>query len=193
MPKREIRVISHSSVTNHRILREPGEPFPEVVFHQTRPSLPDLIHLDPAPGNADAPIPLLTLLQAYGELAENKPEYTAPYLKVLDRLSQSESENALVQAALGRRDLKNGDFLQAADHLRHSLQLDPVQPAVAGDMAEALQKLGKTQEAVTLLRKAIDQDPFNPVLQKKLIVVYIGLRQYPEAKAALEQYLKFFP
>ena len=193
MPKRDIRVISHSSVTNHRILREPGEPFPKIVFQQTRPSLPDLIHLDPAPGNADVPIPPITLLQAYGELAENKPEYTAPYLKVLDRLSQSESENALVQAALGRRDLKNGDFLQAADHLRHSLQLDPVQPAVAGDMAEVLQKLGKTEEAVTLLRKAIDQDPFNPVLQKKLIVVYIGLRQYPDAKAALEQYLKFFP
>ena len=193
MPKRDIRVISHSSVTNHRILREPGEPFPDIAFQQTTPSLPDLIHLDRATEKAGAPLPLLTLLQAYGELAENKPEYVQPYLNVLDQLSQREPENALVQAALGRRDLKSGNFLQAADHLRHSLQLDPVQPAVAGDMADALQKLGRTEEAAALLRKAIDQDPFNPVLQKKLIVLYIGLRQYSEAEATLEQYLKFFP
>ena len=193
MPKRDIRVISHSSVTNHRILREPGEPFPDIAFQQTTLALPDLIHLDRETGKAGAPLPLLTLLQAYGELAENKPEYVQPYLNVLDQLSQREPENALVQAALGRRDLKSGNFLQAAEHLQHSLQIDPVQPAVAGDLADAIQKLGRTEEAAALLRKAIDQDPFNPVLQKKLIVLYIGLRQYSEAEAALEQYLKFFP
>jgi hypothetical protein len=197
MPKRDIRVISHSSVTNHRILREAGEPFPDITFQQTTPLLSDLIHLDPAPGKAEASIPPLTLLQAYGELAENKPEYVAPYLKTLDRLEQaepnSELNNALVQAALGRRDLKNGDFAPAADHLRRSLELDPVQPAVAGDMADALQKLGRAEEANALLRKATDQDPFNPVLQKKLIVSYIAMQQYSEAKVALERYLKIFP
>jgi hypothetical protein len=197
MPKRDVRVISHSSVTNHRILRQPGEPFPDVTFQQTTPTLPDLIHLDPVPGKPDAPIPTLTLLQAYGELAENKPEYLAPYLKTLDRLGQSAPgggpDNALVQAALGRRDLKNGDFAKAADHLRRSLELDPIQPAVAGDMSDVLQKLGRAEEASALLRKAIGQDPFNPVLQKKLIVNLIAARQYSEAKTALEQYLKFFP
>jgi tetratricopeptide (TPR) repeat protein len=193
MPKRDIRVISHSSATNHRILRKPGEPFPDIAFQQTMPSLPDLIHLNPAPGKADAPLPLLTLLQAYGELAENKPEYVASYLKVLDKLSQSEPENALVQAALGRKDLKDGNYPQAAEHLQHSLHLDPAQPAVAGDLADALQKLGRLEETPLLLKQAIAQDPFNPVLQKKLIVAYIGLRQYPEAKTALEQYLNIFP
>jgi hypothetical protein len=193
MPKRDIHVISHSSATNHRIVRMPGEPFPDVTFEQTMPSLPDLIHLNPAPGKAGAPLPPLTLLQAYGELTENKPEYVAPYLKVLDQLSQSQPENALVQAALGRKDLKNGDFLQASDHLGRSLQLDPQQPAVAGDMADALQKLGRAADAAALLKKAVNRDPFNPLLQKKLIVCYIGLRQYPEAKASMEQYLKVFP
>ena len=193
MPRRDIRVISHSSATNHRILRTPSEPFPDIAFQQTTPSLPDLVHLDPAPGKAGAPLPLLTLLQAYGELAENKTEYVTPYLKVLEKLSHSEPENALVQAALGRKDLKEGNFVQAADHLRHSLQLDAMQPAVAGDLADALQKLGQTEESAALLRKSIDQDPFNPVLQKKLIVTYISLREYPEAKAAIEQYLKVFP
>jgi hypothetical protein len=193
MPQRDIRVISHSSATNHRIVRMPGEPFPEVAFQQATSSLPDLIHLNPAPGRAAEVFSPLTLLQAYGELAEDKSQYIAPYLKVLDQLSQSQPENALVQAALGRRDLKNGNILQAVDHLGRSLQLDPVQPTVAGDMADALEKLGKTEEAAALLRKAIDQDPFNPVLQKKLIVSYINLHQYAEAKAAIKEYLNIFP
>jgi hypothetical protein len=193
MPKRHIQVISHSNATNHRIVRRPGEPFPDIAFQQTMPSLPDLIHLNPAPGKADATLPPLTLLEAYGELAENKPQYVAPYLRVLDQLSQSQPENALVQAALGRKYLQSGDIQQAADHLQHSLQLNPVQPSVAGDMADALEKLGRTEEAAALLRKAIDQDPFNPVLQKKLIVSYINMHQYPDATAAMEQYLKVFP
>ena len=193
MPKREIRVISHSSATNHRILRKPGEPFPDVTFEQTLPSLPDLIHLDPAPGKTGATLPLLTRLQAYGELAENKPGYLAPYLKILDQLSQSEPENSLVQAALGRRDLKGGNYLKAADHLQHSLHLDPEQPAVAGDLADALQKLGKVEQAVVLLSKSVEQDPFNPALRKKLIVAYITLRQYGNAETAIEQYLQIFP
>lgn len=193
MPKRDIRVISHSSVTNHRILRKPGEAFPDITFQQTTASLPNLIHLNPFPASTGAPIPPLTLLQAYGELSENKPEYVAPYLKTLDQLNQSQPDNALVQAALGRKEIKSGNFSEAADHLKRSLELDPVQPAVAGDMADALQKLGKVDEATTVLKKAIGQDPFNPVLQKKLIVDLIAMRQYAEARAALEQYMKAFP
>ncbi|WP_263357958.1 tetratricopeptide repeat protein [Acidicapsa ligni] len=193
MPKRDVREISHSSVTNHRILRQPGEAFPDITFQQTTASLPDLIHLNRVLGKPDVPVPGLTLLQAYGELAEYKPEYVTPYLKVLDQLGQSDPDKALVQAALGRRDLKSGDFVQAADHLRRSLELDPEQPVVAGDLADVLQKQGKGEEAIALLRKAAGQDPFNPVLQKKLVVNYIAMRQYSEAKAALEEYLKYFP
>ena len=51
MPKRDVRVISHSSITNHRILARPDEPIPESDFHQTTAALPDLIHLNPVPGS----------------------------------------------------------------------------------------------------------------------------------------------
>jgi len=45
------------------------------AFHQATQALPDLIHLNPIPGHKDTPPPPLTLLQAYGELMEKKPEY----------------------------------------------------------------------------------------------------------------------
>ena len=50
MPKRDIQVISHSIATNHRIVARPDEAFPDITFHQTTTALPDLINLDPAPG-----------------------------------------------------------------------------------------------------------------------------------------------
>ena len=197
MPKRDIQVISHSTATNHRIVARPDEPFPDVTFAQTTAALPDLIHLNPAhhPASgqqAGAP-PLLTLLQAYGELAENKPEYVSAYLKVLSELEQTQPNDPLVQAALGRRDLKNGNFASAALHLRRSLASRPTVATTNADLADALSHLGQTAEALPVIQRAIQLDPFNPVTRKMLVVNLISAKQYPEAKDALEAYLKIFP
>jgi hypothetical protein len=193
MPKRDIQVISHSSATNHRIVARPDEPFPDVTFQQTTALLPDLIHLNPAPGQESVPPPLLTLLAAYGELAANKPEYIAPYLKVLGQLEQAQPDDALVQAALGRRDLKNGDFQAAAGHLRRALQIGPPAAATYSDLADVLAHLGQTEDALPLIQKAIDLDPFNPVTRKMLVVRLIETKQYAKAHEALERYLEIFP
>jgi predicted CXXCH cytochrome family protein len=193
MPKQNVGFILHSSLTNHRIPAQPGEPPPDVMFQDVMPSLPDLIHLNPAPGKGDVPPPLLTLLQAYGELAADKSEYVSPYLKVLDQLSQTEPDVALVQAALGRRDLIGGRLQGAVDHLRRALQLGPPQAVVYGDLSQALEQLGLKKEALVQLQKAIDQDPFNPIFQQKLVVLLIDLKQYSNARAAIEHYLEIFP
>ena len=193
MPKRDIGVISHSSATNHRILARPDEPFPDITFQQTIPSLPDLIHLNPAPGKKDMPPPLLTLLDAYGELAANRPECVAPYLKVLDKLEQTQPENEMVQAALGRRELKKGNFQAAADHLQQALKLGTPQATTYADLSEAMANLNQTQDSLPLLEKAISMDPFNPVMQKTLVVRLIQLKQYAGAETALRHYLEVFP
>lgn len=193
MPKRDIEVISHSSATNHRIVARPNEPFPAITFQQTIPSLPDLIHLNPAPGNKDTPPPLLTLLEAYGELAADRPEYVAPYLKVLSQLEQKQPENAMVQAALGRRELKKGNFQAAVDHLQHAVKLGTPQATTYADLSEAMADLNQTEESLPLLEKAISMDPFNPIMQKTLVVRLIQLKQYANAEAALKHYLEVFP
>jgi hypothetical protein len=192
MPKRDIQVISHSSATNHRILARPDEPFPDVTFRQTTASLPDLIDLDPAPGGQNAGLPKLTLLQAYGELAAEKPQYVGPYLAVLAGLEKSDPDNALVQAAVGRRELKNGNFAAAVDHLQRAVALAS-QATTCADLAEALTHLDRKNEAVTWLDKSIQLDPFNPFTQRTLIVRLIELKQYARARAALEHYVAVFP
>jgi tetratricopeptide (TPR) repeat protein len=193
MPKRDIQVISHSSATNHRIVATPDEPFPDVTFQQTTASLPDLINLDPAPGQENAAPPLLSLLSAYGELAENRPEYAAPYLHVLGKLEQTQPDNPLVQAALGRRELQSGNFQAAADHLRRALLAGPPVATTCADLANALAHLGQTEQAIPLLNQSIALDPFNPVTQKMLVVRLIALKDYAKARSALEQYLAIFP
>jgi hypothetical protein len=197
MPKRDIEVISHSSATNHRIVSRPDEPFPDVTFTQTTASLPDLIHLNPAhrpaSGEQGDPPPLPTLLQAYGELAENKPEYVAAYLKVLGQLEQTRPDDPLVQAALGRRDLKAGNFSSAAGHLRRSLESRPTVATTYADLADVLSHLGKNEEALPLIEKAIQLDPFNPIPRKMLVVNLIGAKQYARAREALKDYLVVFP
>jgi Tetratricopeptide repeat len=197
MPKRDIQVISHSSATNHRIVATPDEPFPDVTFTQTTAGLPDLIHFNPvhrpAPGQQATPPPLLTLLQAYGELAQNKPEYVTAYLKVLGQLEQTQPDDPLVQAALGRRDIKKGDFSSAAGHLRRSLESRPAIATTYADLADALSHLGQTGEALPVIEKAIQLDPFNPLSRKMLVVNLIETKQYAKAQKALEDYLEIFP
>jgi len=193
MPKRDIGFIAHSSLTNHRIPIRPDEAFPDSTFSQTTASLPDLIHLNPAPGKKDVPPPLLTLLQAYGELAADQPTYVAPYLRTLDKLQIAEPNDALVQAALGRRDLKNGKPREAANHLRHALSLGPLQAVVYADLSEALDKLGQKEQALAMLRKAIQQDPFNPMFQRTMVFLLIDARELSQAQAAIDRYLQTFP
>ena len=193
MPKRDIQVISHSSATNHRIVATPDEPFPDITFRQTSAALPDLIHLNPAPGKESVPLPLLTLLSAYGELAANKPEYVASYLRVLGELEQKQPHDPLVQAALGRKDLKSGDFQSAVTHLRRALQTGPPAATTYADLADALAHLGQTEEALSLIGQSIALDPFNPVTQKMLVIRLIEAKQFAKAHDALEHYLEIFP
>jgi hypothetical protein len=193
MPKRDIGFIAHSSLTNHRIPTRPDEPFPDSTFSQTTKSLPDLIHLNPAPGKKDVPPPLLTLLQAYGELAAYQPNYVEPYLRVLEELQTAEPSNASVQAACGRRDLKNGKPREAAGHLRRALTLGPPQAVVYADLSQALDKLGQKEQALAMLRNAIQQDPFNPMFQRTMVFLLIDAKQSAQAHAAIERYLQTFP
>jgi hypothetical protein len=193
MPKRDIQVISHSTATNHRILAKPDEAWPDITFHQTTASLPDLIHLDPAPGEKDALPPPLMLLQVYGELAANNPRYISRYLDVLSALEKSMPNDPLMETAVGRRELKSGNYTSAATHLLHAVDLAPPQATTCADLADALAHLGRGEEAVSWLDKSIELDPFNPFTQRSLIVQLIRLKQYARVRTALEHYVQVFP
>jgi hypothetical protein len=193
MPKRDVGVILHASVTSHRIMARPDEPLPEAAFHQTTSALPDLIHLSAVPGQKEEAPAGLTLLAAYGELMDKAPEYRARYLALLAELEHSHPENALVQASLGRKALLDDQASEAAAHLQRALKIGPPQATTYADFAEAQVKLGQENEAILALEKAVELDPFNAVFQKNLVLRFIERKQYAQARAALERYVQTFP
>jgi tetratricopeptide (TPR) repeat protein len=193
MMKRDVREISHSSITNHRILARPDEPFPDISFQQTTPTLPDLIHLNPAPGKSGLPPPALTLLEAYGELVEKHPEYSGRYFAVLKELERTDQNNPLVQAALGNRELHAGNYSEAIDHLQRALNGGVQKTIVYTDLADALLKLDRPNQAILELQKATKLDPYNPGLRKQLIVRLIQVKDYTTARREMEDYVERFP
>jgi Flp pilus assembly protein TadD len=126
-------------------------------------------------------------------MAETRPQYTERYFTVLDQIEPTEPNNSLVQAALGRRDLKKGKFQAALAHLQRSLEIGPPQANLYGDLAESLSQLGRIDESIAALRSGVALDAFNPVLQKTLVLRLIQAKRHAEAKIALQRYVEVFP
>lgn len=194
MPKRDVGVIAHSALTNHRIPARPDEPLPEAAFEQTTPDLPDLIYLNRAPGARKANLPSITLLRVYGELMEKNPEYQTRYSQLLDALGKSETRDPLVEAALGRLALRGDAGAEAAvEHLSRAVELGFSASETYADLAEAQARAGRETDAVATLQRGIALAPYAPVLHKSLALRYIHLKQYGEARKTLEQYVELFP
>ncbi|MGI9071610.1 MAG: cytochrome c3 family protein [Bryobacteraceae bacterium] len=186
MPKRNIAVISHSALTNHRIPARPDEPLPEEKSRNQT----DLVLVNQA-ADSTASVPEITRLRAYSELANREPKYQQRYLTLLDRLSQRQPTEPFVEAALGHKALAERKTEEALAHLSHGLQLG--EATVYEDMAKALSNLGRDGEALDYLKRGVDAHPFNAVLLKSLTLQYINLKRYPEARQAMERYIELFP
>jgi hypothetical protein len=192
MPRHENPALTHSSITNHRIVTSVNEPYPDEVFHQTTAALPDAIYLNHSPANT-APPPAITLLQAYDQLKSQKPEYAASWLRTLHELEKTDPNNAIVQAASGHQNLEEGKFDQAVEHLQKSLQLDPTQPTVYADLSDIADRQGHAEQAIEFARKAVTLDPFNATPRKALVLHLINAKQYQEAQSEMEKYVADFP
>jgi len=195
MPKRPVEFIAHSALTNHRIIARPDEQLPEEAFTQTTPDLPDLVYANRPLHAAKASLPPIMLLQAFGELMEKDPAYQPRYLAVLDHLSKAPPDQPLVQAALGRKMLRGAPELNTAAiaHLSRAIEMGFSASIAYQDLAEALAKAGRIQEAIGALERGIAFSPYAPALYKELALHYINLKRYLEAKKTMERYVELFP
>jgi hypothetical protein len=195
MPKRDLQLIAHSALTNHRIIATPDEPLPDAAFEKAGPELPGLIYVNRPPVASSAPLPPIVLLRAYGELMEKDPSYQPRYFRVLDKLSETGGNQGLVQAALGRKILRGDPSANTAaiEHLSRAVELGFRAPMVYQDLAEGLTRAGRPDAATAMLQRGIETDPYTPVLYKSLALAYINLKRYPEAKKIMELYVGLFP
>ena len=96
-----------------------------------------------------------------------------------------------MQAALAHRALQEGRNEEALAHLATGVKLG--EAAVYEDMGKALANLDRGDEAVNAFLRGMEIDPYRPELRKNLILEYIKLKRYTEARHALEEYVGLFP
>lgn len=187
MPKRDVTTISHSALTNHRIPARPGEALPAP---EAAPGNTGLMLVNVPPGK-NAAIPDITLLKAYAEVAGANPIYQQRYVSLLQSLAIAKPEEPFLQAALGHKALAEGRYEEAVAHLTTGLKLG--EAAVELDMAQALTKLGRPEDALPHLQTAVELEPYDPVVLKTLTLEYINLRRYAEAQQQMQRYVELFP
>lgn len=184
MPKREVGTIAHSALTNHRIIRSVSQP------KRLEPDRRNLIYFNQPPS---PPLPLLTKMRAYGQLMDRNPAFEKEFQSLLDQAATAHPANPLVLAALGRRALRSGDHEKAIEYLQQAQANGSQVSATFEDLAEALSRVGKLDDAVTTLRAGLAVAPYSQQLYKSLALRFIRLQRYPEAKHALERYIELFP
>jgi hypothetical protein len=196
MPKRDVKEISHSVLTNHRIVRESGEPYPDVTFNMTTSKLPDLVHLDAIPGQKDTSLPSITLLQAYGQLMSSHPEYRERYLALAEQLRTSEPNDIFVLEALAYGALvkqSSEGAADAIDYLTRAIRQGSNSPADFEQCGALLIHAGRLREAADVLQRGTKMIPHDGELYRLLGVCYLSQNKSEEAMNILTQASQMFP
>ncbi len=195
MPKRDVTVISHSVLTNHRIVAQAEEPFPEVAFHMTTAQLPDLVYLSANPAKQDAPLPLM-LLQAYGQVMLAHSEYRARYWAVAEQLKATQPENvhvleALADEALAKRN--SGDATLAIRYLQNAIQHGSTASEDFEELANLLVAADRQSDAINILRRGMEVAPYDAELYRLSTKTFFALNKMQEACEVATQGKQKFP
>jgi Tetratricopeptide repeat/Cytochrome c554 and c-prime len=195
MPNRAVPTISHTALTNHRIVSTPNEPYPDAAYSDSASESPGLIHVTSAPDPDHNRVAPITLLQAYRDLMVKAPQLRQRYLAVLSQLSAVQSDKPIVLAAAGQELLHGtgSDFEQAAVLLRKALELGDFDADVCMNLADALTRVRRFDEAIRVLKEGLAHDPYAPNLHKSLIAVTMKTANYAEAARAMSTYLRLYP
>lgn len=196
MPKRDVKKIAHSALTNHRIVAVEEETYPEIAFHMSTSALPDLVHLNRVPGKENIAPPALTLLEAYGELANSHPQYRQRYMAFLKQIAQTEPNNRVVLQALAWAAQQEGTPEGTSTAIRYLTRVIDLGSSSSSDyqaLANLLSRSGRVSEAIDILRRGLGLVPYDAQLYKLLAEGYLSLDRRDEAIKVLRQALEIFP
>jgi Doubled CXXCH motif (Paired_CXXCH_1) len=195
MPKRDVKVISHSVLTNHRIVAVAEEPFPEAAFHMTTAELPDLVHLSVDLAKPHLPPPL-TVLQAYAQIILAHPEYREHYWSVAKQLEATQPENVVVLEALAdwAMQKKNAEGKSLAiRYLQAAIQRGATNPPDFEQLASLLVTSHRESDALGVLQQGIQQVPYDVALYRLSARVYFSLGQNQQGCELVANATQKFP
>ena len=195
MPKRDVKVISHAVLTNHRIVATPSEPFPDSAFHMTTPELPDLVDLTSAPNAREKPS-ALTLLKAYRQVMLSHPEYRERYWKMGKQLEATEPNNVIVLQALADLALQQKNLegvMTAIEYLERARQLGSTEPSDFEQLAKMLLAIHQENRALEVLRQGIALIPYDQIFYQLSLAAYSSLKEPSEVCKVAASASALFP
>jgi len=195
MPKRDVTVISHSVLTNHRVVAQAEEPFPDVAFHLTTDQLPDLVDLSSDPGKQATPEPL-TRLQAYAQIVLRHPEYRARYWSLANQLKTAHAKNLYVLEALADEAVQKHseeDSRLAIQYLKEAIEQGTTNPIDFEELAVRLIRSGRGTEALDVLSQGMNVAPYDANLYRQYGKLLLNEKRVREACAVATEAAKKFP
>jgi predicted CXXCH cytochrome family protein len=191
MPKRDVTVVSHSALTNHRIPARSGQ---EPVQNSSGvSSAGDLIVVNGSPNSK--PSPVLTMFLAYGQLVANRTDFAPRYWALLDQLSHTRPDDAVVLAALGMKMMfdPNPDNMAAQRYFEKAIERGSTAPSTFQSLAEVLVRSGQREQAIAVLEQGLALSPYAAVLYESLARTYNALGRPDEVRKTVARYLELFP
>lgn len=196
MPKRDIKVIAHSAVTNHRIVALAEEPYPEAAYHMITSELPDLIHLSALPEGEDAAVSPLVLLQAYAQVVSAYPEYRDRYVGLARQLHNSYPGNVIVLEAVADGALREHSpqgNAAAVRYLQAAVQNGSTNPSDFEQLGRLLGGMQRFFEAGDVLRRGLQMVPYDADLYRLLGETKLAQNKPAEARDVLTKAVQIFP
>jgi hypothetical protein len=195
MPKRDVTEISHSVLTNHRIVAQAEELFPDVAFRLSTDELPDLVDLSSDPSKRTIVRPL-TRLQAYAQIVLRRPEYRTRYWALANQLKTSQAENLYVLEALTdeaiQKHTDDGSRL-AIRYLQESIRRGANNPVDFEELATLLIGLGRGTEALDVLLQGMNVAPYDANLYRQYSKILLDQKRIREACEVTAEGAKKFP
>ena len=106
-------------------------------------------------------------------------------LEAANRALAIDPENAMAYSVLGWTAMMNdGELAVAAKYLERAMELEPTNISTIGHTADLVMRLGRLDEAITLLEYVTTRDPVNPVNHLNLSGYYILAERLDEAIAS---------
>ena len=191
MQRQPALTVSHSTLTDHRILRTPGEPYPESAFK----AAPDtgFIHVNQVPGKSNN-IPPATLLRAYRqELIRGHLEYKDYYFSLLDRLAKENNKDPFVLSAIAQKASSDGDLSKAVGFATQVIDEGSTSSYDYLLLDSLLTRTGNTAGSIALLKKAISISPYEQSFYENLAVRQFSSGNAAEGVATIRRGLELFP
>jgi tetratricopeptide repeat protein len=192
MPKRSVANISHSALTDHRILRIPTENPLALPVGESTTNLTDRTK---SPQEPDAKPDLRTLALAYYEVSQVYPAFRQKGFELLEQAAQELPNDAEVQAAYGLVLLlaRPESPAAASQALQKAIEGGSKSVEVRTRLAKLRFREGNVAAAMQLYKQSMEADPYYAPAYFGLADLYSATLDEQSAAETLKKILNYDP